>query len=67
MSCPIYWPRQDGSLEKAQVAESILEELKERYRGLRRQEEHGFRDVADAGMDTEEELRHLDTQAERLR
>ena len=35
----------EAALEKAQVAESSLEELKEKFRELRRQEENMLREV----------------------
>jgi len=55
------------ALEKAQVAEASLEELKENYRNLRRQEEKSLKDISDAESASEEAARSLDEQAERLR
>ena len=44
------------ALEKAQVAESSLEELKERFRELRRQEEKMLREVEQAEADGRDAL-----------
>ena len=55
------------ALEKAQVAESSLEGLKESYRELRRREEKVLREVRDAEQKGEEMSRELDLKAESLR
>ena len=55
------------ALEKAQLAETALEELKESYRGLRRQEERGLKEISDAEVEGEEEVLRLETDGERLR
>ena len=55
------------ALEKAQVAESGLEGLKENYRELRRREEKVLREVKEAEAKGEEQSRELDAQAEALR
>ena len=47
------------ALEKAQVAEASLEELKEGYRELRRKEEKVLREVEQAELDGQRELAEL--------
>mmetsp|Transcript_3771 Transcript_3771/g.11170 ORF Transcript_3771/g.11170 Transcript_3771/m.11170 type:complete len:563 (+) Transcript_3771:3-1691(+) len=54
-------------LEKAQLSEGSLEELKEQYRGLRRAEERGLKDLSDAEAQGLEELGRLEADAARLR
>lgn len=49
------------------MAESSLEELKEKYRELRRREEKMLRAVRDAEAGGEQQARELDLQAESLR
>lgn len=55
------------ALEKAQVAESSLEGLKEQYRELRRREEKMLREVKEAEQAGEALSRDLDAQAESKR
>merc|ERR1719353_1289894 len=55
------------ALEKAQVAEASLEELKEKYRDLRRREEKMLRAVREAEAAGEDEQRALEAQTEALR
>lgn len=55
------------ALEKAQVAESSLEELKEKYRDLRRREERILRAVREAEAEGGQQARDLELQAENLR
>ena len=55
------------ALEKAQVAEASLEELKESYRELRRREEKALRAVRDAEAAGETAKATLDAQMEALR
>ena len=55
------------ALERAQVAEASLDELKERYRDLRRREEKMLRAVREAEKLGVEQSRSLDLQAEALR
>ena len=54
------------ALEKAQVAEASLEELKERYRELRRREEKMLRAVREAEASGREQSQTLDLKAEAL-
>ena len=55
------------ALEKAQVAEASLEELKEKYRDLRRREEKMLRAVREAEKNGEDQSRALDAEGEALR
>ena len=55
------------ALEKAQVAESSLEELKERFRELRRQEEKMLREVEQAEADGRDALDALVRESDALK
>jgi NACalpha-BTF3-like transcription factor len=55
------------ALEKAQVAESSLEGLKDNYRELRRREERMLREVKEAEASGEQLSADIELQAEKLR
>ena len=55
------------ALEKAQLGEGSLEELKETYRELRRKEERTLRGVREAEEEGKRVNAELDAQAEKLR
>ena len=55
------------ALEKAQLAEAGLEELKEAYRAKRREEEKSLKYVSDAEVEGQEAAWRLDEQLEQLR